>query len=1851
MKNQRIFNAFIDLLKSVPIAFLLCVTAFFQSNAELVMVPGCPAGQYYAEPEDVTECGGYAYCCKPCPADYVCPGGGEKKSDAPNCAITGYLYREYPSSQNQNLDAKDGDGIYSCYDENSWLNACGAVDPAAEWNSSTSSSTNLGWNKWPVYGYPEFACSETHSSPTIDTQCPAANRVLRAAIDDTGDNANTFNKCYLIFKDTTEDHSGEYLSGTINFSVAGGYAGTRNVQLKTCDAGYYCPAYNVSFGSIFNAYDKLYMWYENVSSNPAAIAVGQSVRSDDNYTEFVLSSFSTNTYSAKFATYIGRLQCPTYFPHSDSGADAATDCYATVTFYMDDTLATTYTTKNKNWDGNAATNTYTLGADMPTNPTKSGSAFDGWYRSDNNTRVDANTVLPGGDISLYAKWTEGVSPINITYLDPEDDSVIYQTTTAEGGMEKQLPTKNGYIFTGWCKSTNYNTTTGACSSIVGPQTTGNKTVVRWVIPNDVAVDTTYYALYQEDKFQIHTTKINTVPSGTAASAATDYYAFGLTASGKYYVDWGDGVVEIINRSDTTPRTYSHTYSDADRTYTIHFGGFGSIGSSYFNYSAARFCGNVNIDGRSDTIVSVNENVTINNTINQEKVESLTGSLGAIFSGSPNFNGTFWSCKNLTSIPDTLFGRVIKDANDNDVYQGVSGSVAGMFNETFHCSPKLASIPENLFGRVIKDANGNNVYRGVSGSASNMFRNTFESWGNGCWNQYITSIPENLFGRVIKDANNNDVYVGVSGNAKWLFLGTFSGLGRLASIPENLFGRVVNGQYYGVSGAAEGMFGSTFRATGITEIPEKLFSRAIKDANDNDVYVGVSGAAESMFASTFAESRLTSIPEDLFIGVTGKANYMFSSTFSSTNITSIPENLFGRVIDGQYRGVTDSANGMFASTFNRCRRFETIPEKLFGRVIDGQYYGVSGHAPSLFQNTFQACDKLRSIPENLFMGVSGSAASMFEGTFMNCPWLSSIPEKLFGRTVDGEYVGVSGAAERMFADTFNGCVWLRGVPETLFAGISGDINSATGMFDHTFSNAFDSYDEVEPVVYIPAGLFAGINLASYQSGPMNGIFENAPLLATDCGNMEEVSPNYLKVDWFKDGECTDINNPSCEFVVACVPLQAHTITYNTNGGTMSGDNITMVTENQKYTQEYNSAITLPSTTKQDFIFAGWCLDEISENEVMCPADRRLSAITADNIDDITLYATWTAPKFEITTTSDTDQFGFAITAAGVFYVDWGDGTGEIIDRTNDTTDQQYFHNYELTDSYTVKIGGRATQYADVDIENNLMSTVVFGSNITEITGSVGSVFPTLNNGANNTDNPRFVQTFVGAEQLASIPANLFDGVTNPADGMFYGTFYGCSGLTEIPANLFANISGNAKYLFGSTFGECSNLTTVPEDLFGRVVSGEYHGITGAAYGMFNGTFVGCSRLATISANLFGRIVNGQYYGVSGAEMGMFGATFYATGLTEIPDNLFMGITEIAPDMFMETFGGNSNLTRLPNSLFPNLTADLTSASADSMFGAMFMECPSLTGYVPKSLIENLGVTGYDTATWPNASPMMSMFNGNTNMLTECPEGMSEYKTPLRKDWCTASDDNCPEYVEDTTTDYAISCVPAVYDIKYNLDGGTNNSDNPDTYVMSDEAITLAKPIKSDFAFGGWYDNADFDGDAVTEIPAGSYGDKEFWAKWEEVSTYVVYFDANATDADGTKGEQTCDYGQPCTITNNDEITRMDYNFVGWVDASGTEYTGDTMTHTEPLENDEITLYAMWEPICRSGKRLHIDDQSMCLYEKKRTDIALAFWLDGEKYYLNMCNASECDNSMTMGTNKKLHLLYGEDVYNVYDLTAE
>ena len=148
----------------------------------------------------------------------------------------------------------------------------------------------------------------------------------------------------------------------------------------------------------------------------------------------------------------------------------------------------------------------------------------------------------------------------------------------------------------------------------------------------------------------------------------------------------------------------------------------------------------------------------------------------------------------------------------------------------------------------------------------------------------------------------------------------------------------------------------------------------------------------------------------------------------------------------------------------------------------------------------------------------------------------------------------------------------------------------------------------------------------------------------------------------------------------------------------------------------------------------------------------------------------------------------------------------------------------------------------------------------------------------------------------------------------------------------------------------------------------------------------------------------------------------------------------------------------------------------------------------------------------------------------------------------------------------------YSIEYNLNSGTNNSQNPETYTIESPEITLENATRRGYTFAGWYKNADFSGDPVEKISTGSYGDITLYAKWE-VTDYSISYELNG----GTNAEENLRYTEYTILSETIALadpTREGYTFAGWYQTQ--EYSGAKITEIAQGSVGNLTLYAKWTP---------------------------------------------------------------------------
>jgi uncharacterized repeat protein (TIGR02543 family) len=74
------------------------------------------------------------------------------------------------------------------------------------------------------------------------------------------------------------------------------------------------------------------------------------------------------------------------------------------------------------------------------------------------------------------------------------------------------------------------------------------------------------------------------------------------------------------------------------------------------------------------------------------------------------------------------------------------------------------------------------------------------------------------------------------------------------------------------------------------------------------------------------------------------------------------------------------------------------------------------------------------------------------------------------------------------------------------------------------------------------------------------------------------------------------------------------------------------------------------------------------------------------------------------------------------------------------------------------------------------------------------------------------------------------------------------------------------------------------------------------------------------------------------------------------------------------------------------------------------------------------------------------------------------------------------------------LKAFYRITYHFNLQKDTKTETDSYQVTAGKTLLTTPSQQGYVFEGWYDNPNFRGSRITAIPAGSRGDKDFYAWW-------------------------------------------------------------------------------------------------------------------------------------------------------------
>ena len=167
----------------------------------------------------------------------------------------------------------------------------------------------------------------------------------------------------------------------------------------------------------------------------------------------------------------------------------------------------------------------------PTDPTKTGYVFDGWYYSHGGQQIDWNfsTNTVNEDITLCARWTE----LNKVTFDSEGGTPVSPQFIADGGKVTKPadPTKTGYAFSGWYYKQGFQKIDWDFSTNT---VTDNITLyARWIEQHTVSFNSTGGSQVASQ----------TVPDGGKATKPADPTRTGYVFDGWYYYKQGNQKID------------------------------------------------------------------------------------------------------------------------------------------------------------------------------------------------------------------------------------------------------------------------------------------------------------------------------------------------------------------------------------------------------------------------------------------------------------------------------------------------------------------------------------------------------------------------------------------------------------------------------------------------------------------------------------------------------------------------------------------------------------------------------------------------------------------------------------------------------------------------------------------------------------------------------------------------------------------------------------------------------------------------------------------------------------------------------------------------------------------------------------------------------------------------------------------------------------------------------------------------------------------------------------------------------------------------------------------------------------
>ncbi|MBR3798646.1 MAG: InlB B-repeat-containing protein, partial [Bacteroidales bacterium] len=145
----------------------------------------------------------------------------------------------------------------------------------------------------------------------------------------------------------------------------------------------------------------------------------------------------------------------------------------------------------------------------------------------------------------------------------------------------------------------------------------------------------------------------------------------------------------------------------------------------------------------------------------------------------------------------------------------------------------------------------------------------------------------------------------------------------------------------------------------------------------------------------------------------------------------------------------------------------------------------------------------------------------------------------------------------------------------------------------------------------------------------------------------------------------------------------------------------------------------------------------------------------------------------------------------------------------------------------------------------------------------------------------------------------------------------------------------------------------------------------------------------------------------------------------------------------------------------------------------------------------------------------------------------------------------------------------YNVTLNANEGSINSGNMTNYVYGSTVVLPSDVTKTGYTFNGWFDNENFDGEAITTIANNEVGDKVFYAMWA-ANEYTITYEVAGGLIEDANYKTSYTFGNETTLPAT--MSKTGHKFAGWF--TNSLFEGSAVTGISATEYGNKTFYAKW-----------------------------------------------------------------------------